>query len=106
MPGSNGVGGRSPRPLRDLARARLRRRGPGSSRRNVAGERLAAARRARSTAPPIGRERRAHHLVEPALLEHQPLEAALEGDAALEHLVLLVDERVKAFSVIAMNGIS
>ena len=35
---------------------------------------------------------RAHHLVEPALLEHQPLEPLVDRDAALEHLVLLVHE--------------
>ena len=34
----------------------------------------------------------AHHLVQPALLEHDPLEPLVDRDAALEHLVLLVHE--------------
>ena len=39
-----------------------------------------------------GRGERAHDLVEPALLEHEPLEPLVDRDAALEHLVLLVHE--------------
>ena len=35
---------------------------------------------------------RSHHLVEPALLEHQPLEPLVDRDAALKHLVLLVHQ--------------
>ena len=35
---------------------------------------------------------RLHERVEPVLLEHQPLEPLVDRDAALEHLVLLVDE--------------
>ena len=38
------------------------------------------------------RGERAHDLVEPALLEHDPLEPLVDRDPALEHLVLLVDE--------------
>ena len=48
-----------------------------------------------------------HDLVEPALLEHEPLEPPLDRRAAPQHLVLLVDEAARTrVSVIAMNGIS
>ena len=39
-----------------------------------------------------GRRQRAHQLVEPALLEHEPLEPLVDRDAALQDLVLLVHE--------------
>ena len=64
----------------------------GSSRRNsFDGDRLAAGREHAHRA--AGRRgQRAHHLVEPALLEHEPLEPLVDRDAALEHLVLLVHQ--------------
>ncbi len=55
------------------------------------GDRLAAAGEHAHRAARRGGQR-AHHLVEPALLEHQPLEPLVDRDAALEHLVLLVHE--------------
>ena len=55
------------------------------------GDRLAAAREHAHRAAGRGGQR-AHHLVEAALLEHQPLEPLVDRDAALEHLVLLVHE--------------
>ena len=38
------------------------------------------------------RRQRARHLAEPPLLQHQPLQALVGGDPALEHLVLLVHQ--------------
>ena len=64
----------------------------GSGRRNVSGGDRLAAPVEHHTAPPIAADERAHHLVEPALLEHQPLEPLVDRDAALQHLVLLVHE--------------
>ena len=65
----------------------------GSSRRNASrGDRVARGSRARITAPPIAAGERAHDLVEPALLEHEPLQPLVDRDAALEHLVLLVHQ--------------
>src|SRR5262245_30917544 len=67
------------RRLGDLAADGLRR------------ERVAAAR-GHADRPPGGCRQRAHDLVEPALLEHEPLEPLVDRDPPLEHLVLLVHE--------------
>ena len=75
------------RPPRD----RLERRGRELAPERRCGHHLAARSRT-TTAPPIAADERARHLVEPALLEHELLEPPLERDAALERLVLLVDE--------------
>ncbi len=55
------------------------------------GKALAAAAEDRH-GPADRRGDRRHDLLQPALFQHQPLEPALHGDAALQHLVLLVDE--------------
>ena len=83
---------RAPRTARAPRRAAPPSRPRGAARRNVAlGERLAARVEHHHRAADRGRQR-PHQLVEPALLEHQPLQPLVDGDAALEHLVLLVDE--------------
>jgi hypothetical protein len=64
--------------------------------RHLAAEGLArdrlAARREHADGAADRRRQGAYHLVEAALVQHEPLEALVDGDAALEDLVLLVDE--------------
>ncbi len=101
-PGQVGMVGRELGRLRRIALGRSRARAHGRAQRLHRGlgdgpaERAlghdVAARVEHQHGAADRRRQRAHQLVEPALLEHQPLQALVDGDPALEHLVLLVHQ--------------
>ena len=77
---------------RELAAERLQRRGAGAALARVAGQ-LAAGRVLNDRRAADRRRQRAEDGLQPAPLDHQPLEALVHLGAALQHRVLLVDQQ-------------